>query len=85
MIQGTQGQLHPFPNTRGFGNARYPGWDASRGSVSLAERVPLTLAKIFTLLDQLGLPPLTMPFILACWAVTLGQRQYQRQGELQPS
>ena len=24
--------------------------------------------------DQLGLPPLTMPFILACWLVALGTR-----------
>ena len=52
----------------------------------LAPALGIGLAIIFRLFfDQLGLPPLTMPFILACWAVTLGQRQYQRQGELQPS
>lgn len=27
--------------------------------------------------EKLGLPPLTMPFILACWAVTLAQRLYR--------
>ncbi|HCC61358.1 MAG: urea transporter [Gammaproteobacteria bacterium] len=53
---------------------------------ALAPALGIGLAIIFRLFfDQLGLPPLTMPFILACWAVTLGKRQYQRQGELQPS
>ncbi len=51
-----------------------------------APALGIGLAIIFRLcFDQLGLPPLTMPFILACWAVTLGTRQYQRQGEWQPS
>ena len=31
--------------------------------------------------DQLGLPPLTMPFILACWLVALGTRWTARRRE----
>lgn len=33
--------------------------------------------------ERLALPPLTMPFILACWTVTLGHRQYQSSAGLQ--
>jgi urea transporter len=35
--------------------------------------------------EQLGLPPLTMPFILACWAVTSGHRLYRSESGRQPS
>lgn len=31
--------------------------------------------------DRLGLPPLTMPFIMACWLVALGRRWKARQRE----
>lgn len=31
--------------------------------------------------DRLGLPPLTMPFILACWLVALGKRWRSRRAE----
>ncbi|MTZ12219.1 urea transporter [Pseudomonas sp. JL972] len=31
--------------------------------------------------DRLGLPPLTMPFILACWLVALAARRVRRQPE----
>ncbi|WP_312910001.1 urea transporter [Stutzerimonas nitrititolerans] len=31
--------------------------------------------------DRLGLPPLTMPFIMACWLVTLGRRWKARRRE----
>lgn len=31
--------------------------------------------------DRLGLPPLTMPFILACWLVALAARRFRRQPE----
>ncbi|MBA1277248.1 urea transporter [Stutzerimonas stutzeri] len=31
--------------------------------------------------DRLGLPPLTMPFIMACWLVALGQRWRSRRSE----
>lgn len=34
---------------------------------------------------RFGIPPLTMPFILACWAVTLTMRHSQRQPHLQPA
>jgi urea transporter len=70
------------------------GYNPALAALALSQvhRSPLVpalgigLAIIFRLLfDQLGLPPLTMPFILACWAVALGRRQHQRQGELQPS
>ncbi len=36
-------------------------------------------------LDRLGIPPLTMPFILACWAVALCTAFYQRHPALQPA
>ncbi len=53
---------------------------------ALAPALGIGLAIIFGLFfDYLSLPPLTMPFILACWAVTLGRRRYQRRGELRPS
>lgn len=53
---------------------------------ALAPALGIALAIIGRLaFEQIGIPPLTMPFILACWAVTLGKRQYQRRGELQPS
>lgn len=35
--------------------------------------------------EQPGLPPLTMPFILACWAVTSGHHLYRSESGLQPS
>jgi len=31
--------------------------------------------------DLVGLPPLTMPFIMACWLVALGRRWKARQRE----
>src|SRR5690606_36536685 len=31
--------------------------------------------------DRLGLPPLTMPFIMACWLVALGRRWKARRRE----
>ena len=53
---------------------------------ALVPALGIGLAIVFRLFfDQLGLPPLTMPFILACWAVTLGWRQYQRRDDLQLS
>ncbi|MGE6531648.1 urea transporter [Pseudomonas sp. NPDC077382] len=52
----------------------------------LAPALGIGLAVLFRLFfDQLGLPPLTMPFILACWTVMLATREYQRRGALQPS
>ncbi|WP_029404844.1 urea transporter, partial [Stutzerimonas stutzeri] len=53
---------------------------------ALAPALGIGLAIIFRLFfDHLSLPPLTMPFILACWAVTLGKRRYQRRGESLPA
>ncbi|MCF6781447.1 urea transporter [Stutzerimonas stutzeri] len=37
----------------------------------------ITAAVLRLIFDQLGLPPLTMPFILACWLVALGSRWYR--------
>ena len=44
----------------------------------LAPLLAIIAAVLFRLVfDQLGLPPLTMPFILACWVVALGSRWYR--------
>ena len=37
----------------------------------------ITAVVLRLIFDQLGLPPLTMPFILACWLVALGSRWYR--------
>ncbi|MFL9815240.1 urea transporter [Stutzerimonas sp. VN223-3] len=51
---------------------------------ALAPALGIALAIICKLaFDQLGIPALTMPFILACWAVALGTRLIQRQLETQ--
>lgn len=44
----------------------------------LAPLLAIIAAALFRLIfDLLGLPPLTMPFILACWLIALGSRWYR--------
>lgn len=51
---------------------------------AVAPALGIALAIIARLaFEHAGVPPLTMPFILACWAVGVGTRQYQRRLELQ--
>lgn len=51
---------------------------------TLAPALGIALAIICKLaFDQLGIPALTMPFILACWMVALGTRLLPRQLETQ--
>jgi len=51
---------------------------------ALAPALGIALAIIYKLaFDQLDIPALTMPFILACWTVALGTRLLQRQLETQ--
>jgi urea transporter len=51
---------------------------------AVAPALGIALAIILRLaFEYLSVPPLTMPFILACWAVTLGTRRYVRRLEPQ--
>ncbi len=53
---------------------------------AVAPALGIVLAIICKLVfDQLSLPPLTMPFILACWAVAQGTRWVQRRAKTQPA
>jgi len=77
LLMGTAPEVQALAGLAGYNPALAALALSQVHRSAVAPALGIALAIVIRLaFDHAGIPPLTMPFILACWAVALGSRQY---------